>query len=50
MRFRPNPAKPDEMNFTFGQHKATSHPAKNKTREDVNQAAARTIREATEKI
>jgi hypothetical protein len=47
-RFRPNPNDPGEMAKTFNAHTATRHPGM-KVHEDVNQAAARIIREATER-
>jgi hypothetical protein len=46
--FKPNPENPNEMRTTFEFHVRAAHAAK-KPREDVNQAAARIVREATEK-
>ena len=46
--FKPNPSNHGEMRQTFRFHVAAKHkPTRGK--EDVNQAAARVVREATEK-
>lgn len=49
MEFRPDPAKPASMHQEFQTHLQQAHPSRKKTREDVNQAAARIVREATER-
>jgi hypothetical protein len=47
--FKPNPANQGEMRTTFVFHVEAAHKT-DKSREDVNQAAARIVREATEKL
>jgi hypothetical protein len=47
-RFKPNPANHGEMRTTFRVHVGAKHSGET-PREDVNQAAARVVREATEK-
>lgn len=46
--FRPHPTKQSALTDEFTTHKRLSHPQERKPREDVNQAAARVVREATE--
>lgn len=41
---------PVTLEKLFIEHVKSDHPSERKPREDVNQAAARVIREATEKI
>jgi hypothetical protein len=45
--FRPYPGKQSVLNEEFNAHKRLSHPPQKS--EDVNQAAARIVREATDK-
>ena len=45
--FRPHPTKPGAITEEFTAHLRLSHPRREK--EDVNQAAARIVREATER-
>jgi hypothetical protein len=48
--FRPHPTNQGVMATEFAAHVGTAHHRqKRKPREDVNQAAARVVREATEK-
>jgi hypothetical protein len=49
VRFKPHPSNQEAMTQEFFAHLRDAHPPKKKAaREDVNQAAARVIREATE--
>jgi hypothetical protein len=47
--FKPNPANQGEMRTTFVIHRETAHKAQKKPREDVNQAAARVVKEIAER-
>jgi|HubBroStandDraft_1064217.scaffolds.fasta_scaffold255323_2 hypothetical protein len=48
VEFRPHPTKQGAMTDEFNEHKRLVHPVK-KPREDFSQAAARIVREATER-